>query len=138
MTKIIIAPIDSIEQKKNHAIEKSEQQKINQILWKGDVNKKDQENDLFAFLHRDKDELEVYEISKVLSEDVVRRGWTEDFIKSKTNTIAMKPFSTTISFSEFKKNSGYKNNLVINYTKRLRFSTPNLFHNYLYLREAAK
>ena len=137
MKKIIIAPIDSIEQKKNYAIEKSQQQKINHILWKGEVNKKDQENDLFAFLHRDKDQLEVYEISKVLSEDVVRHGWTEDFIKSETNTIAMKPFSTTISFSEFKKNSGYKNNLMINYTKRLRFSTPNIFHNYLYLRAEA-
>ena len=119
MKKLILTPISksNLEAKKDYDFEKG-QSPFSPIMWTGEVNGKDQVGDYFGFLHYDKDEIELYIVDQVFNNSVGRRHWKS---YSNKKTVVMKPFSTTISFSQWKKDAGYKDNLVVNATKRLKF-----------------
>ena len=117
MNKITLAPVS----KNNPEALKDYKQEVNQQgfhpwLWTGDINGKDKVGDYFGFLHQDQDIIEVTKVIQVLDKSVIRRGWSN---YRNIHTLVCDPRFKSISFTQFKKDAGYKPNLVVNANKRL-------------------
>ena len=126
MKKIILAPIspNNPEAQLNYQHELDEASKFRPCMWNGEVNGKDQPGDFFGFVDTSNDTITLTRVLNVLGSSAGRRHWTGSHSTqaSKTkfkNVLILDYFYKTISYSQFKKDAGYKPNLVLSGTKRL-------------------
>ena len=123
--KIVLAPVgkNNPQAQEHLAFELYEASCFRPPMWDGEVNGKDQAGDLFGWVDQVADTITVTRVLLVLSSSAARRHWTSSHSlranHATKNTLILDPFTRTISYSKYKKDAGYKDNLVLNGTKRL-------------------
>ena len=124
MKKIIIAPVSKNNQEAldNYQHEMEEASKFQLCMWDGEVNGKEETGDYFGFVDVVNDTVEVTKVLAVLGPTAGRRMWNNPGLQGSgklKNVLVLDSFYKTISYSKFKKDAGYKPNLVLSGTKRL-------------------
>ena len=120
MKKIIVSAISKNNQQAiKHYQKEMTQEGYKPVFWSGEINGKDEVGDHFGFVDHEKDILEVSDVTGVFDSSVQREWWTGD--RRCNNTLVIRPGFKRLSWSKFKKDAGYKDNLVLNGNKRLRF-----------------
>jgi hypothetical protein len=120
MKKIVLSSISKNNaQAQEHFEKEINQPSIHPILWSGEVNGKDQVGDHFGFVKHETDDLLVSDIIEVFDSSVQRSWWTGE--RRCQKTVVVRPGFKRLSWSKFKQDAGYKDNLVLNGNKRLRF-----------------
>ena len=118
--KIIVSAISKNNpQALSHYQKEMSQEGYKPVFWSGEINGKDEDDDNFGFVHHEIDALDVFDIMDVFDSSVQRTWWTGE--RRCTKTLVMRPGFKRLSWSKFKKDAGYKDNLVLNGNKRLRF-----------------
>jgi hypothetical protein len=125
MKKIILAPISINNQfaVDNYKHEMAEAEAFRPCMWDGEVNGKDEINDFFGFVDTINDTITLTRVITVLGPTAGRRHWGEtpslQASGKDKNVLVLDYFFKTISYSQYKKDAGYKPNLVLSGTKRL-------------------
>ncbi len=118
--KIIVSAISKNNQEANtHYLKEISQEGYKPVFWSGEVNGKDEVGDHFGFVHHERDTIMVSDVVGVFDSSVQREWWTGE--RRCLNTLVIRPGFKSLSWSKFKKDAGYKDNLVLNGNKRLRF-----------------
>jgi|LakMenE18May11ns_1017448.scaffolds.fasta_scaffold9743810_2 hypothetical protein len=115
--RIILAPV-SEKSFNNYTKQMANADKGQPVLWSGEVNVHDETGDYFGFVHHTKDIIEISLVQFVLPCSVRSTDWV-NYDDLTRNTLVISPRFMQMSYSNFKRDGGYKSNLVLNTNKRL-------------------